>query len=49
MVIRVRHPVRIGRLWVQREPGTNWKAADGVAEDISRYFIRRTSENVQWR
>jgi hypothetical protein len=43
MVICARHPVPIGRLWVEREPGTNWKAADGVAEDISRYFIQRTN------
>lgn len=49
IVLCVGHPVRIGRLWVEREPGTNWKAADGVAEDISRYFARRTNENVQWR
>jgi diadenosine tetraphosphate (Ap4A) HIT family hydrolase len=46
--IHVRHSERIGRLWKEREPGTKWKAADGLAEDISRTFIQSTNQNVQW-
>jgi hypothetical protein len=47
--IHVRHSVRIGRLWMEREPGTKWKAVDGLAEDISRAFIQSTNQNVKWR